>query len=375
MNLISVRTVWHRLPAGVCGTAFQAVCLWTGCVGKRTMPCIDTLRECFTYNDWGREKLLAHTAGLSDAEFDRPIAMGEGSLRKTLYHLWAAEFGWLNRWTPQPDGYDPECHGEPVGEIARRFRETAQRRHAFITELGEDGLTRTATYTNSKGVTSTFSFAQMMLHVCNHGVHHRAQAVNMLRQLGKPVPGPGLDYIFMKLEQAEHGDARSTTLDRATLTDYFAYGDWARAKVHAAAAPLNDAQLDRPFGMGLGTLRATLEHIQLAEQWWYENWTRGPGQLFPQADPQVSTAELTRRFDETAARRNEFLARLSDSDLARPTTATPRPGIHRTFPLGVTMLQLCGHGTQHRAQALNMLRQLGAEVPALDYVAMLRERK
>ncbi len=339
------------------------------------MPRIDTLRECLAWNDWGRERLLTHTAGLSDGELDRPIPMGEGSLRKTLYHLWAAEFGWLDRWRPQPDTYDAECHGEPVSEIARRFRETAERRNAFLTELDEGGLTRTVTYTNKKGVTSTFSFAGMMLHVCNHGVHHRAQAVNMLRQLGRPMPGPGLDYIFMKHEQTERGDTAAAPLDCATLTDYFAYGDWARAKVHAAAAPLDDARLDRRFDMGLGTLRATLEHIQLAELWWYENWTRGPGQLFPPVDSQVSIAELTRRFNETAARRSQFLTGLSDGDLARPTTATPRPGIFRTFPLGVTMLQLCGHGTQHRAQALNMLRQLGAEVPALDYVVMLREGK
>jgi uncharacterized damage-inducible protein DinB len=45
-----------------------------------------------------------------------------------------------------------------------------------------------------------------------------------------------------------------------------------------------------------------------------------------------------------------------------------------SFPLGVTMLQLCCHGTHHRAQLLNMLRRLEARVPELSYITMARER-
>ena len=335
------------------------------------MPRIDTLRECFTWNDWGREKLLAAAAGLRDEQLDRPMEMGEGSLRATFQHLYGAERIWLERWRGTPQDQFPHARTvRRLDELRRAFCELAAARTA---DLAAADLQRPVTYTAiPDGKTYTHRLGDILLHVCNHGVHHRAQAVNMLRQLGAATPKPGLDYIFMKLEQAERGETGTPALDRATLADYFAYGDWARLKIHAAAATLAPAQLDRPFDLGLGTLRATLAHIQLAEQWWYENWTRGPGQLFPPVDPQASIADLTRQFDETAGRRNAFLAGLSDGDLARATTATPRPGIHRTFPLGVTMLQLCGHGTHHRAQALNMLRQLGADVPALDYVMMLR---
>lgn len=208
-----------------------------------------------------------------------------------------------------------------------------------------------------------------MLHVCNHGSHHRAQAVNMLRRVGVTPPKPGIDYIFMRLERA--GDP-APMLDLDSLRCYFAYSDWARDRVHRAAASLSNEQLDRPFEMGVGTLRATLLHIRFAEQWWLENWTLGPGRPFPELTGTTSVAELDALFAQTQAARQKYFGGLSDADLRQSVSAVPRPGVTRTFPLGVTMLQICHHGTHHRAQAANMLRHVGAEVPRLDYVLMLR---
>ena len=54
-------------------------------------------------------------------------------------------------------------------------------------------------------------------------------------------------------------------------------------------------------------------------------------------------------------------------------TASPTKNKTYTFTLGESMLQLCSHGTHHRAQIANMFRHVGAEVPALDYIAMKRD--
>jgi uncharacterized damage-inducible protein DinB len=330
----------------------------------------ETLRELFRYNDWARERVLRLAAPCSDAELDRPFEMGEGSLRNTLYHLWAAEYGWLDRWQPQgASPYDAECHGENAVEIGRRHVETAAARDAFLTALGPGGLTRTITYTNSKGVTSTFSFGQMMLHVCNHGVHHRAQALAMLRKLGHLGEWRGLDYIFMK-QEADHRAAPRVAV--GALRTYLDYGDWGNRELLDRAAALANAALDRPFEMGCGNLRKTLAHIRFAEQWWLENWTHGPGRPFPETEPDISIVELTRLFADTCRQRDRYIGALADDDLLGETAAEPRPGLVKRFPLGVTLIQLCCHGTHHRAQALNMLRHLKADVPGLDYVTMLR---
>ena len=188
----------------------------------------------------------------------------------------------------------------------------------------------------------------------------------------------------MKLEQAgwspDSPAAEWTTgpvpgLDPASLGAYRAYDDWAFAQVCAAAAKLSAQQLDRRFEIGPGSVRLALAHMCQAEQWWLQNWTHDSPQPFPAFREDQSIAELHQQHSQTATERDRFLAGLRAADLARPVSASPRPGLTMTFPLSATMLQLCCHGTHHRAQVLNMLRRLGAEVPGLDYLAMLRQQQ
>src|SRR5262249_22156771 len=150
-------------------------------------------------------------------------------------------------------------------------------------------------------------------------------AINMLKRVGGGEFQRGLDYIFMKLEQPGGGtnSAQPPDLDLDTIKAYYAYSDWARDQVHAAAAPLSDAQLDQEFPIGLGTLRKTLLHIRFAEQWWLENWTLGSGQPFPETPESTSIAELVSLFDQTARGRNTFVSKLSPSDLGRFVEVVP----------------------------------------------------
>ncbi|MFN0136942.1 MAG: DinB family protein [Phycisphaerae bacterium] len=338
------------------------------------MSKLDTFRDLFAHNDWAWARLSTLCTGLSDEQLDRPFEMGEGSLRETINHLWSAERVWLDRWkrsaTPR---YRGSSAGVTVQQLVEENRELAAERAAFLDGLTDESLDQVIHYTNTKGTPNEFALRDMMLHVTNHGVHHRAQAVNMLRHVGAEVPKPGLDYIFYRLDLQAAGSG-PPTLDIETVRTYYEYGDWARDEVHAAAANLSDAQLDRPFELGLGTLRKTLLHIRFAEQWWLDNWLLGPGNLFPETDERTTLAELRVLFAETARVRNLYLSRMNDADLAKLVSAQPRPGVTRTFSLGETMLQLCTHGAHHRAQALNMLRHIGATVPALDVLVMRSPR-
>lgn len=337
-----------------------------------------TLRELFGHNDWANQKILAASAELPDSGLDRSFEMGEGTLRRTLNHMIAAERVWLDRWkmhaSPRFRG-DPA--GMPIGALAMEFREVAAERDAFLSRCSQADLDGLLQYKNTRGDAFAFTLGELMLHVSNHGVYHRSQAVNMLRHIGAETPKPGMDYIFWKLEQPGGGtsDSAAPDLDLASIRTYFDYSDWAHKRVHSIATKLNDAQLDREFAMGLGTLRKSLLHIRFAEEWWLQNWTVGPDRPFPELPGGLPIAELDLLFADTISNRRAFLAALTDADLKNITRAKPRPGVERAFPLGVTMLQLCCHGTLHRAQAVNMLRHVGAEIPALDLVLFLRERK
>lgn len=332
-----------------------------------------TLRELFRYNDWARDQLVGVCSDLSGAQLDRTFEMGMGTIRATMNHICAAERVWLDRWIGHPaPRFRMQADGVTIAQLADESRQIAAERDQYLQTLANDELERMLTYRNSRGQEFRNPIGGLVLHVCTHGIHHRAQVLNMLRHVGAALPKPGLDYIFMRLALA---DAPPPALDVATLRTFFEYSDWAMDRMLAAVQTLDDARLDRAFEMGVGTLRRTLLHIRFAEQWWLDNWTQGPGGALPELPDATGVDDLRRLTLETRAARNAFLARTPEADLASVIEAHPRPGVVRRFPLGVTMLQLCCHGMHHRAQALNMLRHVGAKLPTLDVVEKLREEQ
>lgn len=355
------------------------------------MSGLATLRELFDHNDWARDKVLKLADGLSDEQLDRTFEMGSGSLRATLFHLWACEFGWLRRWQPGSDhGYADEPAGESVEEIRRRFVETAAERDALIDGLTDADAGRRITFERSSGGSCTFPLGDMMLHVTNHGIHHRAQALNMLRHLGIEKV-PGVDYLFMRAERPtvqpspemiEQSRQRGFNLspnpgspvefDLDTLREYYRFSDWATNYLHGLAVELSDEQLDREFEMGLITLRKTLMHLNEAEVWWHSYWIKNPKPRNDKSEA-ITMAELGDRIRESNHQRDTFLATCSPDDLLQPVTIEPSPGRKMTFRLGESVMQLPGHGTHHRAQAINMLRRMGVALKDVDYLDWYRE--
>ena len=327
------------------------------------MSTVTTLQALYVHNDWAGNLLLDLAEPLGDEALNRPFEMGLGTLRATLCHLWAAERLWLARWLGNADArLERNAGGLSVAELRGRFEETARERNELFAREGAPGARRTVSYNASDGQPWRLPLGDLMLHVANHGVHHRAQASNMLRHLG--VKPPRLDYLYMRIESP---DEPAVAYEADTLGEYLRYGDWARERLHALCRDLDDAALDRPVEMGVGSLRKTLLHCRDAEQWWLRNWSGPPPDRFEELSETTSIAELDALARETAGARDAFLGELSDEALEQTVTASPAPG--RTFHLrlGDVLIQLGGHGTHHRAQALNMLRRLGVETPALDY--------
>lgn len=329
---------------------------------------LDTLRTCFAYNDWARDRVLDMAEGLSGDQLDRPFDMGPGSIRSTLQHLYGAERDWYAHWRGGSAGDHPAASAlKDATALRTAHRGLAAERDAWLGTLSDADLAALIENTDPAGHVEHLPLGDYVLHVCNHGVHHRAQALNMLRRVGVTVRG--LDYLSMRFAQPD----ASPALDRDTLREYYAYCDWGRDRVHAAAAGLADGLLDRTFDIGAGTLRKTLLHIRECEQWWLDNWeSPEPVRNFAELDETTSVEALVALFAETAERRDALLRSMSDAELERSVACEPEPGKVYRFRLGDTMLQICGHGTHHRSQAINMLRHLGVEPPETGYAHKMR---
>jgi uncharacterized damage-inducible protein DinB len=346
--------------------------------------------DLYRYNSWANRRIVSLCDDLPNPQLDEPRAMGFGSLRNTVFHILAAEEIWLERWTGVPwRPFPMEAAGLSIGEMARRLDRVATDRQSLIDRERPDRWQRVCEYKDSKGNTYRNPLDGLLLHVANHGTYHRAQALNYLKRLGRTVPG-GIDYIFYRLakpqvaqEQATADSMRQFGLEVATgasppldwdatlIRNYFTYGDWCNGWLLDLAAPLDAAALDRDFGIGPGTIRATLLHIADAERWWLSNWTTGPT-VFDKAPLTTPIADLRGQWSQVIAGRNRFIDSLDDSSAKRVVTPLIGPMSVRV-PVIESLVQLCGHGTHHRAQLINMLRQSDVTARASDYSIWLRE--
>lgn len=349
------------------------------------------LQDLFAHNDWANAKLYTLAADLSDEQLDEPREMGFGSLRNTLFHMLEAERVWLGRWRGEPGPpLERDAAGLPIDEIRSRAIGVAAERNELVAREAADNFTREVTFQDSQQNEWSFALGDLMNHVANHGIHHRAQALSFLKSFGRKVPG-GLDYLFYKMahpscelpeESLEplrsYGLETATDegpvpqFDRSRIEFYFAYSEWAMERVFAGAAELDEPLLDQPFDMGSGSLRKNLQHMIDAERWWLGNWAadRAP---FPRDEPSQSLPAMREQYAKLAGERNQFIEGL-DAESADRVVYVTAGGPDSCFRVTESLVQLCGHGTHHRAQCSNMLRKLGITIGWLDIVQWLREQ-
>lgn len=164
------------------------------------LDALAVLRSLFAYSDRANAKILDAAAALPDGALDRPFDMGPGSLRRTLVHIHNGEATWLARWIggaqgrPAEPAWPGESEGASVAELAERFGATAAARDRYLDTLTPADLERTQSYRDSRGSLFRARLADMLLQAAVHSVHHRAQAVNMLRRLG--AAAPEVDYMY-----------------------------------------------------------------------------------------------------------------------------------------------------------------------------------
>lgn len=351
---------------------------------------ISVIDDLYRYNSWANERIFALCADLSDAQLDEPRELGLGSLRNTLFHMLAAEEVWFERWTNVPWRPFPlTADGLSLGEIRRRLDRVAIERAAFMERERSALASRICQYKDGKGNTWANRLDGLLLHVANHAIHHRAQALNYLKRFGKTVPG-GLDFLFFRIAQphvrqepetiqsmrefgleVETGASPPLTWEHTRIGNYFAYGDWANARLLKLCEPLDDGALDRSWDMGLSSIRKTVLHIADAERWWLKNLTVAPTQ-FERAPTTTSMVELHDQWNAIVAKRGRFIDALDESGAQQVVTALVGPMSVRVQVIEA-LVQLCGHGTHHRAQLINMLRHSQVTAPGCDYSIWQRE--
>jgi uncharacterized damage-inducible protein DinB len=175
----------------------------------------DLLWMSLEHNAWATREVLRACAALDDDAWHRRFEIGAGSLHDTLTHIVGAMFRWADRIDGPPRVVRPS--------IEDGSRRTPAELRALL-DLAAADLAATAGRAQARGLSTTldvtlggtpyrFTLGAMLMHVTTHGMHHRAQCLNMLRQLA--VPGisdrlPEIDLLEWQIRSAAVFQNRGT---------------------------------------------------------------------------------------------------------------------------------------------------------------------
>lgn len=164
------------------------------------MDAIDLIRRLHHHRAWVNRNLLAAAATLNDEQLHSPFVIGQGSIWKSLVHLYAAEFVWLEALLGNEDPIAPgdlpgklagnqEAKGAISGmaELAEKWASLERRWTDYLASLAPeklDELVYKKSTTAGLGKRFGTRCSDVLRHVCAHAQYTVAQAVNMLRHAG-----------------------------------------------------------------------------------------------------------------------------------------------------------------------------------------------
>jgi uncharacterized damage-inducible protein DinB len=160
---------------------------------------IDEVRVLYDYTYWATEKILETVAHLSEAQFNEDLPNGVGSIRVTLVHMLSGHWIWRERWEGNSPSAMLRPQDFPALEMIRfRWWGEKQRMDNLLATLGDEDLEREVEYNSTMlpGQIFRFPLWQLMIHLVNHGTHHRSEIAMKLTELGHSPGELDMNYFL-----------------------------------------------------------------------------------------------------------------------------------------------------------------------------------
>jgi uncharacterized damage-inducible protein DinB len=161
------------------------------------MNAVDLLQRLHQHRTWVNGNLLTAAAKLSDDQLRSPFQIGQGSIWRSLVHLYAAEFVWLEALCGNEEFFVPgdvagRLPGNQQGEggitglddLRQKWSALEQRWIGYLASLTPASLEEVVYRKSSSLGRFGTRRSDVLLHVCTHAHYTAAQVVNMLRQAG-----------------------------------------------------------------------------------------------------------------------------------------------------------------------------------------------
>lgn len=160
---------------------------WTGPTALRGMA---------RYHRWAQNVLAGTVRRVDEDDYRRDLDLFFESLHGTLNHILLVDRLWYARCTGgdfSPDGLDEELETDRE-RLLEKIDDACRRWIDHVDELDEERLSAPLIYHNTRGVRRELERGFALLHVFNHGTHHRGQISAGLTRLGHEAPAMDLLY-------------------------------------------------------------------------------------------------------------------------------------------------------------------------------------
>ena len=155
--------------------------------------------------------------------------------------------------------------------------------------------------------------------------------------------------------------------------DLYGYTFWANRRVWGCIEQISEQQFSQELDHSLGSLHAHCLHTMSVESWWIRFLATGT-LAFLAKENYPTRASIRAEWDNVEGYVMAYIASLTASKLEREV----HPDFWEDDPpvkLWQALIQVANHSTDHRAQILAGLNQLGGPTVSQDFLDYLDETK
>lgn len=155
-------------------------------------------------------------------------------------------------------------------------------------------------------------------------------------------------------------------MDAAAFRHFYAYHFAENRKIwDTYIVPLAEDQFLQYIDYSIGSIRNQIVHLMHVDQIWFSQ-LRGIDLLeLPEPDAYIDRSTIRAHWDQVETDMRGYLSSLKDSMLFEKPFAE---GEDKDLILWQVLLHVVNHGTDHRAQILRILSDMGVKTTSQDYV-------